>query len=72
MDLRRYLFEKEMTIKAFATSIGRSTDHIRGICKGRLRPSRTLARYIETMTEGSVTLDDLDEYFLSKQECVKD
>ena len=61
MNLREYLFRKEMTIVDFSRLIGRSSGHVRGIIKKRLIPSKTLAQHIERMTDGEVTEEELME-----------
>lgn len=59
MDLKDYLYIKRMTINQFAELIGYSRNHISGIINGRLKPTKKLAQYIEKMTEGEVTVEDL-------------
>lgn len=54
MDLRRYLFEKQITQTAFAKKVGCTPNYICMICKGRLLPFKPLAKAIREATNGVV------------------
>lgn len=59
MELREYLFKKNITIKDFAFSIGYSDLHISEVASKKRRPGRVLIDLIEQATEGKVTKKDL-------------
>lgn len=59
MDLRRYLFEKRISVTAFSSILGCSRIHLSEIINGRRLPSLVLAKLIEKETEGEVTVQDL-------------
>lgn len=57
MDLREYLFKKEISITAFAKEIGFTRGYINAIAKKNIVPGRKLAEVIEKATAGNVTFD---------------
>jgi len=59
MDLKRYLFEKTISVKNFAEQLGVSTSLIYHILNRFRMPSRTLAAKIEELTEGMVSKEEL-------------
>ncbi len=61
MDLREYLFRKRMTTKEFAEKLEYSRTHLTLILNGKSRPSKRLAKDIERLTDGEVTVADLLE-----------
>lgn len=54
MDLRRYLFEKNMTRKAFAELVGYTPNYISMICNNRIAIYKPAAMRIKEMTNGVV------------------
>jgi hypothetical protein len=61
MDLKDYLYFSRKTIVNFAKEVGVSRHHMSRIVNKRDKPSRLLARYIEEITGGEVTIKDLME-----------
>ncbi len=61
MELRDYLHFARKSIVDFAKEAGVSRHHISRIVNRRDKPSLTLARYIEVITGGEVTVKDLME-----------
>ncbi len=59
MDLRRYLFENNISQKAFAEKIGYTSNYVNMIVKGRLRAFKPLAYAIEKATDGNVKAEEL-------------
>lgn len=59
MDLRRYLFEKRISVTKFSSALGCSRIHLSGIVNGHRKPSTQLANHIELLTNGEVTVQDL-------------
>lgn len=59
MDLREYLFKKEISITDFAKDIGFTRGYINAICKKNIKPGRKLAKVIEQATDGKVTMKEL-------------
>lgn len=55
MDLREYLFKKDISVTAFAKEIGFTRSYINAICKKNKVPGRKLAEVIEKATDGNVT-----------------
>ena len=55
MDLRRYLFEYDITQKDFAEKIGYTPQYVALICKRKCIPSKRLQTLIENATNGIVT-----------------
>lgn len=64
MDLRRYLFENNMTQREFAKKIDYTSNYVNMIVKGRLKPFKPLAEAIEKATNGLVRYD----YYKSKEQ----
>ena len=61
MKLEEYLKVKKMSQKKIADMVGVTPAHITHILKKRKSPSLLLAKQIEEVTEGSVTVYDLIE-----------
>jgi hypothetical protein len=59
MDLREYLFRKNMKISRFAREIGYSREHIEKLIRGQSYASVRLARTIQEATAGEVTVLEL-------------
>jgi len=59
MDLRRWLFEKDMKASVLAQKIGYSSVHVRSIARRRLTPSARLAKLIVEATDGEVTMEEM-------------
>lgn len=59
MDLRTYLFHKRMSIAEFSRQLKCNRDHLSRIVNGKLKPSQRLAKDIEQLTEGEVTIKEL-------------
>jgi transcriptional regulator with XRE-family HTH domain len=59
MDLKRYLFEKSLSVKKLAEQLGVSKSLIYHILNGLRMPSRALAAKIEELTEGMVSKEEL-------------
>ena len=59
MDLRRWLFEKEMRAGDLAKKIGYSAVHLRSIARRKLTPSARLAKLIIEATGGEVTMEEM-------------
>ena len=59
MDLREYLFKKNMTVTQFARKIDYGRTHINQVVLKRRRVSKKLARLIAKATEGFVQREDL-------------
>lgn len=54
MDLRRYLFENNISQKEFAKRIGYTPNYVNMLCKGRLKPFKPVAHAIKMETKGMV------------------
>lgn len=61
MELRTYLFLKEISICEFARKLKMSRQHLSGIVNYRIIPGKFLAEKIERETEGHVKWEDLKE-----------
>jgi len=59
MDIREFLFRKNMTVCEFAKSLDVCANHITAIKNGRYRAGKKLARDIELITGGSIKAKDL-------------
>lgn len=59
MDLRRFLFEEQISVKEFAEDVGVSASLIYHILKRRRTPSRDLAIRIEKRTRGAIPKESL-------------
>ena len=59
MDLREYLFRKNLKVKAFADSIEHNRSYINAIVSGYKKPGKSLAKIIEFATQGEVTAAEL-------------
>ena len=59
MDLREYLFRKRLTVKEFSETLDYTRTHLSQIINGNRRPSKRLAKAIEELTEGEVTIHEL-------------
>lgn len=59
MDLRRFLFEKRLSVTDFCKNLGCSRVHLSEIINGRRVPSLTLAKLIERETNGEVLVEEL-------------
>lgn len=59
MQLRDYLHIKRIKIAQFAREVGASRSYITNICNGKIKPGWRLARDIEALTNGSVTINEL-------------
>jgi len=59
MDLREYIFKKNLTQKAFADSIDYNPIYFREIYHKRKKPGKKLIRNIVRVTNGEVTEQDL-------------
>lgn len=57
MNLRRYLFENNISQKDFAEQIGYTRNYINMIVRGRLKPFKPLAKAIEKATNGVVKFE---------------
>ena len=61
MELRKYLSKKGISQTDFAKNVGVTRARINQIANKRMNPSLTLAKHIEDVTEGAVTVYDLIE-----------
>ena len=59
MDLKTYLTENGIKQRHIAEKCGVADSTIGNILKGKYKPSPNLARKIERVTEGAVTLEEL-------------
>jgi transcriptional regulator with XRE-family HTH domain len=59
MLLEKYLKKKGLTQLAFSSLSGISNVHINRLIKGKSNPSITLAKHIEEITNGAVTMSEL-------------
>ena len=59
MDLKDFLKKNKWTQRKLAQELGVSSSHINQIIKSKNNPSLVLARKIEEITSGSVTMHDL-------------
>ncbi len=59
MELREYLFRRNLSIEKFALQIGYHRNTIGLISKKKHVPSRALAKLIESETKGVVTFEEL-------------
>lgn len=60
MDLKEYLFKKNLTQKAFADSIEYNHMYFRDIFHKRKKPGKKLVKLIVKATNGEVTEKDLN------------
>lgn len=63
MNLKTYLFMREVKLASFARLLGYSYVHIWRVCQGRTLPSLELAKMIEERTNGEVSFDELMETY---------
>jgi DNA-binding XRE family transcriptional regulator len=56
MKLKNYLFINEITITAFAKTVGVHKTYMSQISSGKIVPSMKIARKIEDATDGNVTM----------------
>ncbi len=59
MNIKDYLYIKNMSITEFSDLIGYSRNHISGVINGRMKPTKKMAKYIEKMTDGEVKAEEL-------------
>ncbi len=59
MDLREYLFHHRLTVKEFSEMLDCSRAYISAIIHGKREPSIRLAKSIERVTNGEVTVKEL-------------
>jgi DNA-binding transcriptional regulator YdaS (Cro superfamily) len=59
MKLRDYLHFNHMKASTFAVQLGMHPNHIRGINRGVIKCGIKLAKKIEILTGGQVTVEDL-------------
>ncbi len=59
MKLEEYLNINSLTKTKFSLLVGVSQSHISNILLGKKNPSLALAKYIEEITKGSVTIYEL-------------
>ncbi len=59
MKLREYLDKEHMSVSAFATLISVHKNFVFMILNGQRRPSIDVARHIQFVTKGEVTVDDV-------------
>lgn len=59
MDLRRWIFDNDLTITKFANLIGYHRNHIAAIVNNGLHAGKGLALAIEIATEGKVKAKSL-------------
>jgi len=59
MDLREYVFRKRTTYDELCKKVGCSRNHLNRVGTGGKIPSLVLAKVIEMVTEGEVTVAEL-------------
>lgn len=59
MDLKEYLFRKDIYVTDFAKQIGYTPDYIYLIKEKKKKPSFRFAKAIEEATNGEVTVEEL-------------
>jgi transcriptional regulator with XRE-family HTH domain len=59
MKLEEYLKKKKLTQVAFGFLYGISSIHINRLIRGKSNPSINLAKHIEEVTNGAVTMQEL-------------
>jgi transcriptional regulator with XRE-family HTH domain len=59
MHLKEYLGFRKINMREFSRRAQVSPSHIHNICSGKKNPSLPLAKRIQQLTDGKVTLDDL-------------
>jgi transcriptional regulator with XRE-family HTH domain len=59
MNLRDYLYLKRMSVTEFSKLVDHSRNYISMIINGKHIPSKKLAKNIERITEGQVTIEEL-------------
>lgn len=72
MDLRRYLFEYQITRVELARMIGYTRNYITSIARGRVIPSLRVAKLISDATKGVVTIEELRTQKKVKDEKTED
>lgn len=72
MDLRRYLFEYQVTRTHLARIIGYTRNYVTAIASGRVVPSIRLAKLISDATKGVVTVEELRTQKKVKDEKTED
>lgn len=61
MDLREYLFKKDITVVKLGKISGLSPSTIRKVIKGKIPVTKKFTILIETVTGGEVTKKDLEK-----------
>lgn len=59
MKLRMYLFINRISVTSFSKTLGCSRVHLSGVVNGVRIPSLMLAKSIESVTNGEVTVEEL-------------
>lgn len=59
MDIREYLFTKDMTLENFSKILDCHPGYMSRVKRKAVKPGRKLARHIEKATEGAVKADYL-------------
>lgn len=59
MELWEYKMRSKCTYQELADKVGCSSNHLNQIAVKRFRPGKTLAKMIEKMTNGQVTVEEL-------------
>lgn len=59
MELWEYKMRSRCTYRELADKIGCSSNHLNQIAVKRFRPGKTLAKMIEKITDGQVTVEEL-------------
>lgn len=59
MNLRDYLYFNNLQIQEFAEKLMIVPSYLSDISRGMKKPSLRLAKSIETLTKGKVTVDDM-------------
>ena len=63
MYLKLYLVKNRITTSYFAYRLGCSRTHLSLIMSGKVKPGLTLAKLIEVLTNGEVTVDQMFEEY---------
>ena len=59
MRLKEYLDKENLTIRAFASIVGISGCYVHNLLSGRKNPSLPLAKRINIVTKGKVSIEEL-------------
>ena len=59
MDLKRYIFDKGLTISQVARDLDITINYFGRIVRGQYKPSKRLARDISIYTQGAVSAEEL-------------